>query len=86
MSNNIGNRLNPHRKRAGKYRPEYRVVRGTPCKPEEDLNKDPDSGEEIIDLLGGLLLVWLCDILSVVRNTCSIVSATWLKALGEGKF
>lgn len=54
---------------------------------EEDLPaKDLGLGEEVIDLLGGLLLVWLCDILSVVRNTCSIVSATWLKALGEGEF
>lgn len=59
---------------------------GLPANPRKTLIKESGLGEEIIDLLGGLLLVWLCDILSVVRNTSSIVSATWLKALREGEF
>lgn len=54
---------------------------------EEDLPaKDLGLGEEVVDLLWGLLTVWLCDILSVVRHSGSIVSATRLKALGEGEF
>lgn len=61
-------------------------LEGLPVSPRKTLIKESGLGEEIIDLLGGLLLVWLCDILSVVCDTCSIVSATWLKALGEGEF
>ena len=61
-------------------------IEGLPANTRKTLIEESGLGEEVIDLLGGLLLVWLCDVLSVVRNTCSIVSATWLKALGEGKF
>ena len=54
---------------------------------EEDLPaKDLGLGEEVVDLLWGLLTVWLRDILSVVRHSGSIVSATRLKVLGEGEF
>lgn len=54
---------------------------------EEDLPaKDLGLGEEVVDLLWGLLTVWLRDILSVVRHPGSIVSATRLKALREGEF
>ena len=61
-------------------------IEGLPANTRKTLTEESGLGEEIIDLLGGLLLVWLCDILSVVRNTGSIVSATWLKALREGEF
>ena len=63
-----------------------RQIEGLPANPRKTLIEELGLGEEVVDLFGGLLLVWLCDVLSVVRNTCSIVSATRLKALGEGEF
>ena len=61
-------------------------IEGLPANLRKTLIEESGLGEEVVDLLWGLLTVRLCDILSVVRNTCSIVSATWLEALGEGEF
>ena len=63
-----------------------RQIEGLPANPRKTLIEELGLGEEVVDLLWGLLTVWLRDILSVVRHPGSIVSATRLKALGEGEF
>ena len=67
-------------------RPQYGQIEGLPANTRKTLIEESGLGEEVVDLLWGLLTVWLRDILSVVRHSGSIVSATRLKAFGEGEF
>ena len=85
MSNDTDNGPRQHRNRAERPRPQHGQIEGLSANTRKTLIKEFGLGEEIIDLLGCLLVVWLCDILSVVCDTGSIVSATRLKALGEGE-